>query len=171
MLRRWIIHPVQVSFASLWEPKCRQGPKGRVIVSYPRSCQLDPIRGARPRDIYNDNAVSSRDVQSCLTEVEHAQGVANSRIVVIGLDAFPEIPTTKIVKNLTFRVFYFVPFKYGRPYGLAEPWDVKHFPKSKRSGSRVNMRRNKLRDYGYAPREECKVNQIRLVSVSSLEGK
>jgi hypothetical protein len=74
--------------------------------------------------------------------------VAFPRIVCIALDAFPEIPTTKIIKNLTFRVLYFVPFKYRRPYGFAEPRDVEHFSKSKRSGTTVDMRGDELRDYG-----------------------
>lgn len=92
-----------------------------------------------------------------------------SIIVIVGLDAFPNIPTSEVINNLTFRIFHLVPFKYGRPYGLAEPRDVKYFSKSKRSCAPVDMRGNELRDYRYTLCYKCKVNQISLVSVRNLD--
>jgi len=89
--------------------------------------------------------------------------------MILELNAFPKIPTTKVIKNLTFWVFYFMPFKHWRAYGLAEPRDVKHFSKSKRSCASVDMRWSELRNYGYSPRYQGKVNQISLVSVSNLD--
>jgi hypothetical protein len=65
------------------------------------------------------------------------------------LDGFPDTPTTEIIDNLTFRVFYFVPLKQMNPYGATKSRNVDHIPKNEWRCAWVDVSGEEFWYYGY----------------------